>query len=116
MLTLSVRQSRVWRSGCETPIAQVVTALNPWWSKNQDSTLPEVLADLIAPRAKDALARSLDTIRTAMVQPVGATPDAKRLDSRCVTDAEFDRAVMVTIAASMAMWLSGALKNVEVVE
>ena len=26
---------------------------------------------------KDALARSLDTIRTAMVQPVGATPDAK---------------------------------------
>ena len=35
------------RKGCETPIAQVVTALNPWWSKNQDSTLPEVLADLI---------------------------------------------------------------------
>ena len=65
---------------------------------------------------KDALARSLDTIRTSMVQPVGATPDAKRRDSRCVTDAEFDRAVMVTIAASMAMWLSGALKNVEVVE
>ena len=35
------------RKGCETPIAHVVTALNPWWSKNQDSTLPEVLADLI---------------------------------------------------------------------
>lgn len=44
------------RKDCETPLAQVVTALNPWWSKNQDSTLPEVLADLIAPRAKDALA------------------------------------------------------------
>ena len=64
---------------------------------------------------KDALASSLDTIRTAMVQPVGATQDSKRRDSRCVTDAEFDRAVMVTIASAMAMWLSGALENVEVV-
>lgn len=44
------------RKGCETPLAQVVTSLDPWWSKNQDSTLPEVLADLIAPRGKDALA------------------------------------------------------------
>lgn len=43
------------RKGCETPFAQVVTALGPWWKRNQDSTLPEVLADLIAPRAKDAL-------------------------------------------------------------
>lgn len=65
---------------------------------------------------KNALARSLDTIRTAMVQPVGSTPDAKRRDSRCVTDAEFDRAVMVTITSAMAMWLSGALENVEVVD
>lgn len=48
--------SKPGRKGCETPLAQVVTALGPWWSKNQDSTLPEVLADLIAPRAKDALA------------------------------------------------------------
>lgn len=64
---------------------------------------------------KDALASSLDTIRTAMVQPVGATQNAKRRDSRCVTDAEFDRAVMVTIAAAMAMWLSGALEKVEVI-
>lgn len=63
---------------------------------------------------KDALARSLETIRTAMVQPVGATSDAKRRDQRCVTDAEFDRAVMVTITAAMAMWLSGALEKVEV--
>lgn len=44
------------RKGCETPLAQVVTALEPWWRRNQDSTLPEVLADLIAPRGKDALA------------------------------------------------------------
>lgn len=33
-----------------------MTALNPWWSKNRDSTLPEVPADLIDPRGKDALA------------------------------------------------------------
>lgn len=64
---------------------------------------------------KDALASSLDTIRTAMVQPVGAMSDAKRRDQRCVTDAEFDRAVMVTITAAMAMWLSGALEKVEAV-
>ena len=64
---------------------------------------------------KDALAMSLDTIRTALVQPVGSTPDAKRRNSRCVTGAEFDRAVMVTIASAMAMWLSGALERVEVV-
>lgn len=44
------------RKGCETPFAQVVTALDPWWRRNGDSTLPEVLADLIAPRGKDALA------------------------------------------------------------
>lgn len=39
------------RKGREKPLAQVVTALGPWWSRNQDSTLPEVLADLIAPRS-----------------------------------------------------------------
>lgn len=44
------------RRGCKTPIAQVVTALGPWWRRNQDSTLPEVLADLIAPRGRGALA------------------------------------------------------------
>lgn len=47
------------RKSCETPLAQVVTALNPWWRKNQDSTLPEVLADLIAPQAKDSLAAEM---------------------------------------------------------
>lgn len=64
---------------------------------------------------KDALARSLETIRTAMVKPVGATQNAKRRGQECVTDAEFDRAVMVTIAAAMAMWMSGALEKVEVI-
>lgn len=48
--------SKPGRKGCEIPLAQVVTALNPWWGKNQDSTLPEVLADLIAPRGRGALA------------------------------------------------------------
>lgn len=48
------------RNGCEKPFAQVVAALGPWWSKNQDSTLPEVLADLIAPRGKDALAAEVN--------------------------------------------------------
>lgn len=39
---------------------EVVAALGPWWKKNQDSTLPEVLADLIAPRGKDALAAEVN--------------------------------------------------------
>lgn len=51
-----------------------------------------------------------------MVQPVGATPNAKRRDQRCVTDVEFDRAMMVTVTAAMAMWLSGALEKIEVEE
>ena len=48
------------RKGCETPLAQVVTALEPWWKRNQDSTFFEVLADLIAPRGKDALAAEVN--------------------------------------------------------
>nr|DAH96746.1 MAG TPA: hypothetical protein [Caudoviricetes sp.] len=48
------------RNGCEKPFAQVVAALDPWWKRNQNSTLPEVLADLIAPRAKDALAAEVN--------------------------------------------------------
>lgn len=58
---------------------------------------------------KRAMAESLNTIRTALVQPFGANADAKRRDSKCVTDVEFDRAVMVVLACSMVMWLSGAL-------
>lgn len=44
------------RNGCEKPFAQVVAALEPWWKKNQDSTLSEVLADLITPPTKGAMA------------------------------------------------------------
>ena len=58
---------------------------------------------------KRAMAESLNTIRTALVQPFGANADAKRRDSKCVTDVEFDRAVMTVLACSMVMWLSGAL-------
>ncbi len=64
---------------------------------------------------KRAMAESLNTIRTALVQPFGANADAKRRDSNCVTDVEFDRAVMTVLACSMVMWLSGALDTVQCV-
>ena len=64
---------------------------------------------------KRAMAESLNTIRTALVQPFGANADAKRRDSNCVTDVEFDRAVMNVLACSMVMWLSGALDTVQCV-
>lgn len=58
---------------------------------------------------KRAMAESLDTIRTALVQPFGANADVKRRDSKCVTDVEFDCAVMVVLSTALTMWLSGAL-------
>ena len=58
---------------------------------------------------KRAMAESLNTIRTALVQPFGANADAKKRDSKCVTDVEFDRAMMVVLSTALAMWLSGAL-------
>ena len=58
---------------------------------------------------KRAMAESLNTIRTALVQPYGSNADAKKRDSKCVTDVEFDRAVMVVLSTALAMWLSGAL-------
>ena len=58
---------------------------------------------------KRAMAESLDTIRTAIVQPFGASADAKNRNSKCVTDVEFDRAVMVVLSCALTMWLSGAL-------
>ena len=64
---------------------------------------------------KRAMAESLNTIRTALVQPFGANADAKRRDSNCVTDVEFDRAVMTVLTCSMVMWLSGALDTVQCV-
>ena len=64
---------------------------------------------------KRAMAESLNTIRTALVQPFGANADAKRRDSKCVTVVEFDSAVMTVLACSMVMWLSGALDTVQCV-
>ena len=64
---------------------------------------------------KRDMAESLNTIRTALVQPFGANADAKKRDSKCVTDVEFDRAVMTVLACSMVMWLSGALDTVQCV-
>ena len=58
---------------------------------------------------KRAMAESLNTIRTALVQPFGSNADAKKRDSKCVTDVEFERAVMVVLSTALAMWLSGAL-------
>lgn len=67
---------------------------------------------------KKAMEEGLQTIRTAMIQPVGlARPGiGSSKDKRYVTDAEFDRAVMTVLASSMALWLSGGLNRVEVDE
>ena len=54
----------------------------------------------------DALKDGLDTIRTAMVQPVGTSRAAH---DGGVTEAEYDGAVMRVIAAAMVLYLSGAL-------
>lgn len=62
-----------------------------------------------------AMVGGLETIRSAMVQPVGATSAAKSHGASNVTGAEFDAAVMRVVAAAMVMWLSGALGKVEVV-
>lgn len=64
---------------------------------------------------KHAMKESLNTIRTALVQPFGANADAKRRESKCVTNVEFDRAVMVVLSTALAMWLSGALDTVQCV-
>lgn len=65
---------------------------------------------------KRAMADALQTIRTAMVQPFGTNANAKRRDAKCVTDVEFDRAVMTVLCASMCLWLSGKLDEIETEE
>ena len=54
----------------------------------------------------------LQIIRTAPVQPVGATDAASRAKG-AVTGREYDRAVMQVICAAMQLWLSGKLGEVE---
>lgn len=65
---------------------------------------------------KQARADALKTIRTAMVQPVGTNSDAKRRDAKCVTDAEYDRAVATVLCTAMLLWLSGKLDEIETEE
>lgn len=79
--------------GRETPFAQVVAALGPWWSKNQDSTLPEVLADLVAPRGKGALAAEVaDKVGRLTLERDEAVAEAASLRERAErAEAEADR-------------------------
>lgn len=81
------------RNGCEKPFAQVVAALGPWWSRNQDSTLPEVLADLVAPRGKGALAAEVaDKVGRLTLERDEAVAEAASLRERAErAEAEADR-------------------------
>lgn len=55
----------------------------------------------------------LDVIRTAMVQPVGATSAASRVRG-AVTDGDYERAKMQVVASAMQLWSSGKLDAIEV--
>lgn len=59
---------------------------------------------------RDALVDGLQTLRTAMVQPVGTAAASKCHGA--VSDAEFSGAVLRVLAASMVLWLSGKLAEV----
>ena len=59
-----------------------------------------------------AMVDGLQIIRTAMVQPVGATSTAARANG-AVTGLEYDRAVMQVVCSAMQLWLSGKLGEVE---
>lgn len=65
---------------------------------------------------KRAMADALQTIRKAMVQPAGTNADAKRRNAKCVTDAEYDRAVATVLCTAMLLWLSGKLDEIETEE
>ncbi len=65
---------------------------------------------------KQAMKDALQTIGTAMVQPFGTNADAKRRNAKCVTDAEYDLAVVTVLCAAMCLWLSGKLDAIETEE
>lgn len=65
---------------------------------------------------KEAMKDALQTIRTAMVQAFGANANAKRRSAKCVTDVEFDCAVMTVLCTAMCLWLSGELDAIETKE
>ena len=54
----------------------------------------------------DAMKDGLDTIRTALVQPVGTSRASK---DGGATEAEYDGAVIRVLGAAMVLYLSGAL-------
>lgn len=58
-----------------------------------------------------AMVDGLEIIRTALVQPVGATDAASRVKG-AVTGREYDRAVMQVICSAMQLWTSGKLGEV----
>ena len=65
---------------------------------------------------KQAMKDALKTIRTAIVQPAGTNSNAKRRSAKCVTDAEYDIAVITVLCAAMCLWLSGKLDEIETEE
>ena len=65
---------------------------------------------------KQAMADALQTIRTAIVQPFGTNADAKRRNAKCITDVEYDRAVVTVLGTAMCLWLSGKLDEIETEE
>ena len=62
------------------------------------------------------MADALQTIRTAIVQPFGTNADAKRRNAKCITDVEYDRAVVTVLSTAMCLWLSGKLDEIETEE
>lgn len=81
------------RNEREKPFAQVVAALGPWWKRNQDSTMPEVLADLVAPQAKGTLAAEVaDKVGRLTRERDEAVAEAATLRERAErAEAEADR-------------------------
>lgn len=60
-----------------------------------------------------AMEDGLGIVRLAMVQPVGATGAASRVQC-AVTDLDYERAKMQVVAGAMQLWASGKLDEVEV--
>lgn len=60
-----------------------------------------------------AMEDGLGIVRLAMVQPIGATRAAGRING-AVTDAEYERGKMLVVMGAMQLWASGKLDEVEV--
>lgn len=62
---------------------------------------------------RKAMIDGLEIVRTAIVQPVGATCAASRVKG-AVTGEEYERGKMQVIVAAMQLWASGKLDAIEV--